>query len=289
MRPERGWVAVVWWRGRLWWVGRMVLSLCTVDTAFPHVYLPPGILYRDMYARDLTGTHVEMRCLRELVQHKLPRLGAHLDALGCDMSILATGEVWAGQVWAGLCGGKAGPGGSTRACAALVEQSLPVSARGLAHSLPTSSLPPGLAWPLLADWFLCLFCTSLPTETAARVWDALLNEGTKVGGCKQSKDGTWWEDTCKVEVVLHRLTSPPSSCCSPGALMFPVVLHHPPSLPPPPPPASQVLFRVALALLKLHEPLLLAQVGRVRVCPGSPVPCVPWVPAGFRGMLVWGL
>ena len=31
-----------------------------------------------------------------------------------------------------------------------------------------------------ADWFLCLFCTSLPSETAARVWDALLHEGTKV-------------------------------------------------------------------------------------------------------------
>ena len=44
-----------------------------------------------MYARDLTGTHVEMRCLRELVGHKLPRLATHLDALGCDMSILATG------------------------------------------------------------------------------------------------------------------------------------------------------------------------------------------------------
>ncbi|EFN58503.1 hypothetical protein CHLNCDRAFT_56888 [Chlorella variabilis] len=98
-----------------------------------------GILYRDMYARDLTGTHVEMRCLRELVQHKLPRLAAHMDALACDMSILAT------------------------------------------------------------DWFLCLFCTSLPSETAARVWDALLHEGTKV------------------------------------------------------------LFRVALALLKLHEGALLAQ------------------------------
>ncbi|KAL4457817.1 hypothetical protein ABPG75_012682 [Micractinium tetrahymenae] len=98
-----------------------------------------GILYKDMYASNLNGTHVEMRSLHELVQHKLPRLGAHMDALGCDMSILAT------------------------------------------------------------DWFLCLFCTSLPAETVARVWDALLNEGPKV------------------------------------------------------------LFRVALALLKLHEPLLLAQ------------------------------
>ena len=51
-----------------------------------------GILYRDMYARDLSGAHVEMRCLRELVQHKLPRLAAHMDALGCDMSIVATGR-----------------------------------------------------------------------------------------------------------------------------------------------------------------------------------------------------
>ena len=47
-----------------------------------------------MYARDLSGTHVEMRCLRELVQHKLPRLAAHMDALACDMSILATGGLF---------------------------------------------------------------------------------------------------------------------------------------------------------------------------------------------------
>jgi hypothetical protein len=97
-----------------------------------------GILYADMYARDLAGCHVEMRSLRELVAAKLPALGAHLEALRCDMSILAT------------------------------------------------------------DWFLCLFCTSLPAEAAARVWDALLLEGPKV------------------------------------------------------------LFRVALALLKMHEPALLA-------------------------------
>jgi hypothetical protein len=33
---------------------------------------------------------------------------------------------------------------------------------------------------LATDWFLCLFCTSLPMESAARVWDALLCEGPKV-------------------------------------------------------------------------------------------------------------
>ena len=51
---------------------------------------------------------------------------------------------------------------------------------------------------LATDWFLCLFCTSLPAETAVRMWDALLFEGTKI------------------------------------------------------------LFRVGLALLKMHEPSLLA-------------------------------
>lgn len=73
---------------------------------------PPGILYRDMYARDLTGTHVEMRCLRELVQHKLPRLAAHMDGLACDMSILATGEARVRGEWGlGLgCTGLRGTG-----------------------------------------------------------------------------------------------------------------------------------------------------------------------------------
>jgi hypothetical protein len=97
-----------------------------------------GILYRDQYGADLAGCHVEMRSLADLVAAKLPRLAAHLAALRCDMSLLAT------------------------------------------------------------DWFLCLFATSVPAEAAARVWDALLLEGPKV------------------------------------------------------------LFRVALALLRLHEPALLA-------------------------------
>jgi len=79
-----------------------------------------AILYQGMYASDLTGTHVEMRSLRELVDVKLPRLANHLDDLKCDMSLLAT------------------------------------------------------------DWFLCLFATALPPECAARVWDALFNEGPKV-------------------------------------------------------------------------------------------------------------
>ena len=33
---------------------------------------------------------------------------------------------------------------------------------------------------IATDYFLCLFCTVLPSETAMRIWDALLNEGAKV-------------------------------------------------------------------------------------------------------------
>jgi hypothetical protein len=80
----------------------------------------------------------------------------------------------------------------------------------------------------VADWFLCLFCTSVPSETAARIWDALLNEGTKVG--------------ISSEMAAAELVK-----------QHPIAAHNVAGLLP------QVLFRVALALLKLHEPLLLAQ------------------------------
>ena len=33
---------------------------------------------------------------------------------------------------------------------------------------------------LATDWYLGLFSTSLPSETVARVWDALFSEGPKI-------------------------------------------------------------------------------------------------------------
>ena len=83
--------------------GAVRLPRCVRNTAIIVAAFCAGLLYRDMYARDLTGTHVEMRCLRELVGRKLPRLGAHLDDLACDMSILATG----GCGWPPACSGAA--------------------------------------------------------------------------------------------------------------------------------------------------------------------------------------
>lgn len=33
---------------------------------------------------------------------------------------------------------------------------------------------------IATEWYLCLFCTTLPPETCCRLWDALLNEGNKI-------------------------------------------------------------------------------------------------------------
>eukprot|EP01026_Neomeris_dumetosa_P043251 TRINITY_DN3617_c0_g1_i1.p1 TRINITY_DN3617_c0_g1~~TRINITY_DN3617_c0_g1_i1.p1 ORF type:complete len:362 (-),score=17.55 TRINITY_DN3617_c0_g1_i1:429-1514(-) len=33
---------------------------------------------------------------------------------------------------------------------------------------------------IATDWFLCIFTTTLPSETTARVWDAFFNEGPKI-------------------------------------------------------------------------------------------------------------
>lgn len=39
---------------------------------------------------------------------------------------------------------------------------------------------PALPLPLPFVRYLCLFATSVPSETVARIWDALFNEGPKI-------------------------------------------------------------------------------------------------------------
>ena len=47
-------------------------------------------VHPETYQRDLRGCHVEQRVLKELIDRKLPRLGAHLDRVHCDMVMLTT-------------------------------------------------------------------------------------------------------------------------------------------------------------------------------------------------------
>lgn len=90
------------------------------DAFWTFTCLVENILYPGTYSSNLTGCHVEMRSLNDLLVKKQNELYQHLQQTSCDISIIAT------------------------------------------------------------DWFLCLFSTSLPPESTARVWDALFVEGTKV-------------------------------------------------------------------------------------------------------------
>jgi hypothetical protein len=47
-------------------------------------------VYPGTYARNLDGAHVEMGAFGALLAAKQPRLAAHLSALGCEPSLLAT-------------------------------------------------------------------------------------------------------------------------------------------------------------------------------------------------------
>ncbi|GLC36589.1 hypothetical protein PLESTB_000165100 [Pleodorina starrii] len=82
--------------------------------------LVENICYQGSFGHNLSGCHVEMKTLQELVDAKMPRLGAHMKALGCDMSLIAT------------------------------------------------------------NWFLTLYCVSMPAESACRVLDSLFYEGAKI-------------------------------------------------------------------------------------------------------------
>lgn len=79
-----------------------------------------------------------------------------------------------GLLYAGLYGSDlAGAHVEMRALGSLAAAKLPRVAAHLARL--------GVDMTLLAtDWVLCLFATSLPPATAARVWDALFVEGPKV-------------------------------------------------------------------------------------------------------------
>eukprot|EP01023_Acetabularia_acetabulum_P054664 TRINITY_DN6194_c0_g1_i3.p2 TRINITY_DN6194_c0_g1~~TRINITY_DN6194_c0_g1_i3.p2 ORF type:complete len:231 (-),score=29.31 TRINITY_DN6194_c0_g1_i3:1279-1875(-) len=60
-----------------------------------------------------------------------------------------------------------------RSLMTLVQLKLPKLGRHLGRMQCDMSL-------IATDWFLCLFITSLPSETTARVWDSFFYEGPKV-------------------------------------------------------------------------------------------------------------
>lgn len=81
-----------------------------------------------------------------LMAIKLPKLHAHLDSIQCEPAVFST-DWWV-----------------LHADADADLNTGPTTASSLRR----------------LSRFLCLYCTSLPAESAARVWDALFNEGAKI-------------------------------------------------------------------------------------------------------------
>ncbi|MCO5579246.1 hypothetical protein L7F22_033100 [Adiantum nelumboides] len=49
-----------------------------------------NVLFQDCYTNDLSGSHVEQRVFKDLLNKKCPRLAAHLELIGFDVSIVIT-------------------------------------------------------------------------------------------------------------------------------------------------------------------------------------------------------
>eukprot|EP00250_Pteridium_aquilinum_P005691 c15744_g1_i1 orf=358-1620(-) len=49
-----------------------------------------NVLFQDCYTNDLLGSHVEQRVFKDLLNKKCPRLAAHLELIGFDVSLVIT-------------------------------------------------------------------------------------------------------------------------------------------------------------------------------------------------------
>ncbi|KAH7434660.1 hypothetical protein KP509_06G029100 [Ceratopteris richardii] len=49
-----------------------------------------NVLFKDCYTTDLLGSHVEQRVFKDLLNQKCPRLAAHLELIGFDISLVIT-------------------------------------------------------------------------------------------------------------------------------------------------------------------------------------------------------
>lgn len=111
------------------------------------------VLAPNTYASNLAGCHSEMRTLAVLLSRRMPRLhrwgGEGAGGVACVRMRLSRGRRGVDR-WA---------------------------LRGSRRHLESLGCDVSI---VATDWFLCLFTTSLPPEVAARVWDVLLNEGSKV-------------------------------------------------------------------------------------------------------------
>ncbi|XP_042452127.1 TBC1 domain family member 2A-like [Zingiber officinale] len=69
----------------------LLLVMNTEEDAFWMLaVLLENVLVRDCYTGNLSGCHVEQRVFRDLLAKKCPRISVHLNAIGFDVSLVAT-------------------------------------------------------------------------------------------------------------------------------------------------------------------------------------------------------
>ncbi|XP_043692414.1 TBC1 domain family member 2A-like [Telopea speciosissima] len=69
----------------------LLLVMKTEEDAFwTLAVLLENVLVNDCYTDNLSGCHVEQRVFKDLLAKKCPRIAAHLDALGFDVSLVTT-------------------------------------------------------------------------------------------------------------------------------------------------------------------------------------------------------
>ena len=109
------------------------------------VYLIDYLLPENYFAENLYALSADMATFRELLQHYLPELSAHMDELRKESS---------------------GP----------IKKSY--SSEDPPDIESIHAYEPPLADVFTMQWFLTIFATALPRKAVRRVWDAVFLEGT---------------------------------------------------------------------------------------------------------------
>ena len=118
------------------------------------MYLIEHVFPKDFFTHKLEGLSVDIAVFRDLIAFYLPELSGHLEmireAASKSMQTVTTNSFSSGG-----------------------------DAEDPADSSPVLYEPP-LTNLFTMQWFLTLYATVLPRDTALRVWDAILLEGSEV-------------------------------------------------------------------------------------------------------------
>lgn len=118
------------------------------------MYLIEHVFPKDFFTHKLEGLSVDIAVFRDLIAFYLPELSGHLEmireAASKSMQTVTTNSF--------------SSGGDTED---------PADSSTVLYEPPLTNL-------FTMQWFLTLYATVLPRDTALRVWDAILLEGSEV-------------------------------------------------------------------------------------------------------------